>query len=112
MCFTKWVDLYRGYDEHRYQELCSMLVRWDVPHRKQTARPDSKVAAMYGSAGSLPGTPNTRSGDINPSSFWAEAELERTEKAPKLYILRIKEKDVVRVRGYEAELNAAEESGR
>ena len=106
--FAKWVDLYRGYDERRYEELCALLIRYDVPHRKQVARPDSKVAAMYGSAGTLPGTPNTRAGYINLSSFCAEKELERTEKAQKLYILRIKAKDLVRVRGYQAELEGAD----
>ncbi len=109
--FAKWVDLYRGYDERRYEELCSLLVRYDVPHRKQVARPDSKVAAMYGSAGTLPGTPNTRAGYINLSSFWAEKELERTEKAEKLFILRIKVKDLSRVIAYQSEQEGRESSG-
>ncbi len=108
MLFAKWVDLYRGYDEQRYTELCALLTRWDIRRRTQVARPGSKVAAMYGAAGAYPGTPNTRQGYINQSSFWADRELERTEQAGKLYIIRIRQKDSARVRELVREMDEAD----
>jgi len=105
---SKWIDLYRGYDEQRYTELCALLIRYDIKRRTQVARPDSKVAAMYGASGAYPGTPdNTRQGYINQSSFWAQEELERTEKADKLYIIRVRTKDHARVQALIKELDRA-----
>ena len=86
--FAKWVDLYRGYDEDRYEELCALLIRYDVPHRKQVARPDSKIAALS--------TVASRFGSYN-----LEKELTRTEQAPKLYVLRVKERDLRKLRAAE-----------
>ena len=95
--FSEYMELYRGNDEHRFEELCALLAGEHIKTKTQAARPDSKVAAMYGAAGSYPGTPNTRQGYINQSSFWAEKELERTEEADKLYIIRIRTKDYAKV---------------
>ncbi len=95
--FYEYMELYRGYDEHRFDELCALLAGENIKCKTQAARPDSKVAAMYGASGAYPGTPNTRQGYINQSSFWAEKELERTEEADKLYIIRIRTKDYAKV---------------
>ena len=95
--FYEYMELYRGYDKHRFDELCALLAGENIKCKTQAARPDSKVAAMYGAAGAYPGTPNTRQGYINQSSFWAEKELERTEEADKLYIIRIRTKDYAKV---------------
>ncbi len=94
--FSNYVELYRGNDEHHYEELCALLLQAKIKNRTQIARPDSKVAAMYGSAGAYPGTPNTRYGYMNQSSFFAEKELERTETADKLYTIHVREKDFPR----------------
>ena len=93
---SNYIELYRGYDAHHYEELCALLSQAKIKNKSQAARPDSKVAAMYGSAGAYPGTPNTKYGYLNQSSFFAEKELERTEASDKLYIIRVREKDFPR----------------
>ncbi len=83
--FTKWIDLYRGNDRRGYEELCSLLVRYDVPHRKQVAQPDSKIAVLS--------TVASRYGSYN-----LEKELTRTEQSQKLYVLRVKKQDLQKLR--------------
>ena len=83
--FSKWIDLYRGYDEQRYTELCALLTRYDIKRRAQIARPDSRLAIMaaWGS----------RFG-----SFWFEKEAKRDETSQKLYLIRVRSRDEARTR--------------
>ena len=85
--FSKWVDFYRGYDEALWEELNSLLIRYDIPHRKQKATVGGKSAAIFGAGGNYPGQINSRIGYANPAAFTAGKELEKEEKGDKLYIL-------------------------
>ena len=95
--FSKWIDLYRGYDEQRYTELCALLIRYDIKRRTQVARPDSRAAAAQLGSGNMPGTPNGRVGFGIYSADTAK-DVDRTEAMDKLYVIRIRARDSARVR--------------
>ena len=76
----KWVEIYRGNDEHHFSELLALLNQKGIKAKSQIMRPDSRMAAMA--------TVGSRYG-----SFWIGKEADRAEHSEKRYLVRVREKD-------------------
>ncbi len=88
----KWIEIYRGYDEHHFSELCALLNQEGIKNKTQITQPDSRMAAMA--------TVGSRYG-----SFWIEKEADRAEQSEKLYLIRVPEEDFPIVHELEKELS-------